>query len=109
MKRVNIEKDIIWYMDQFIVIGLIAGFITTLSYTPQAVKGYRSKSMDDVSIYMPVILMVGLGLWFIYGIIIEDIPIIFWNTISVVLNAFIILMKLRYGKQKKDIESSINR
>lgn len=92
-------------MDQFIVIGLIAGFITTLGYVPQVVKGYRSKSMEDVSIYMPSILMLGLGLWMIYGIIRGDIPIIFWNAIAVVLNAFIILMKIRYGKQKKNLES----
>lgn len=105
MKRVNIEKHITWYMDQFIVIGLIAGFITTLGYVPQVVKGYRSKSMEDVSIYMPSILMLGLGLWMIYGIIRGDIPIIFWNAIAVVLNAFIILMKIRYGKQKKNLES----
>ena len=37
-------------MDQFIVIGLVAGLITTLGYVPQVIKGYRSGSMEDVSI-----------------------------------------------------------
>ena len=88
-------------MDQFIVIGLMAGLITTLGYVPQIIKGYRSRSMEDVSIYMPLVLMAGLSLWLFYGIIIGDVPIIFWNAVSVILNAAIISMKLHYGKQKK--------
>lgn len=88
-------------MDQFIVIGLVAGLITTLGYVPQVIKGYRSGSMEDVSLYMPFVLMVGMSLWLVYGIVLGDIPIMLWNAISVILNAVIILMKLRYDKQKK--------
>ena len=88
-------------MDHLIVIGLAAGLITTLGYVPQIIKGYRSESMEDVSIYMPSLLMVGLSLWLIYGIMMENLPIILWNAVSVILNAVVILMKLRYGKRKK--------
>lgn len=88
-------------MDQFIIIGLVAGLITTLGYVPQVIKGYRSGSMEDVSLYMPLGLMVGMSLWLVYGIILGDLPIILWNAVSVVLNAVIILMKLYYGRQKK--------
>lgn len=88
-------------MDQFIVIGLVAGLITTLGYVPQVIKGYRSGSMEDVSLYMPFVLMVGMSLWLVYGIVLGDIPIMLWNAVSVILNAVIILMKLRYDKQKK--------
>ena len=89
-------------MDQFVIyIGLLAGFITTLGYIPQVVKGYRSGRMDDVSIFMPVVLMAGMTLWLIYGIILEDIPIMLWNAVSVILNGVIIVMKLRYGGPKE--------
>ncbi len=88
-------------MDQFVIIGLVAGLITTLGYVPQVVKGYRSGSMEDVSLYMPLMLMVGMSLWLVYGIILKDPPIIFWNAVSVILNVVIILMKLRYGGRKK--------
>lgn len=89
-------------MDQFVIyIGLLAGFITTLGYVPQVVKGYRSGRMDDVSIFMPVVLMAGMTLWLIYGIVLEDIPIMLWNAVSVILNGVIIMMKLRYGRSGK--------
>jgi len=101
VKKVNILDDVAGYMDQFIVIGLVAGLITTLGYVPQVIRGYRSGSMEDVSLYMPLVLMVGMSLWMIYGIILEDIPIILWNTVSVILNAVIISMKLRCDRQKK--------
>ena len=89
-------------MDQFVIyIGLLAGFITTLGYVPQVVKGYRSGRMDDVSIFMPVVLMAGMTLWLIYGIMLKDIPIMLWNAVSVILNGAIIAMKLRYGRSGK--------
>ena len=96
-------------MDQFVMLGLTAGFFTTLGYAPQIVKGYRTGKMDDVSILMPTLLMLGLGLWLVYGLVVNDFPIIFWNAIAVVLNFLIIMMKLHYDKErKKERESSVN-
>lgn len=98
------------HMDHFIVIGLAAGLITTLSYVPQVIKGYRSGRMEDVSLFMPMLLMMGMSLWLIYGIILGDIPIMLWNAVSVVLNGIIILMKLHYGRQKnKEPDSPVTR
>lgn len=85
-------------MDQFIIIGLIAGFFTSLGAVPQIIKGYLTKKMEDVSIFMPVVLVIGMTLWLAYGIILEDIPIVLWNAVSVVLNSVMILMKLYYSK-----------
>lgn len=65
--------------------------------------------MDDASVYMPAILVVGLGLRLKYGIRLGDISIIFWNVIAAVLNTFIISMKLRYGRQEKNLERLIDR
>ena len=95
-------------MDRFVIfIGLLAGFITTLGYVPQVVKGYRSGRMDDVSIFMPVVLMAGMTLWLVYGIALENIPIMFWNAVSVILNGVIIAMKLRCGgKEARPLTAS---
>ncbi len=89
-------------MGQFVILGLAAGFITTLGYAPQIVKGYRTGRMDDVSIFMPTLLMLGLGLWLSYGIVVSDFPIILWNAVAVVLNFIIIMMKLHYDKRNKN-------
>ena len=87
-------------MDQFIVIGLVAGLITTLGYVPQVIKGYRSGSMEDVSILMPLVLILGMSLWLVYGIILWDIPIMLWNAVSVILNSGMVILKIRYERRK---------
>lgn len=87
-------------MDQFIIIGLLAGFFTSLGAVPQIVKGYRTKKMDDISILMPLVLVIGMSLWLAYGLVLEDIPIVFWNAVSVILNTIMILMKSHYSKQR---------
>jgi len=81
------------------MIGLLAGFITTLGFVPQVVKGYRSGRMEDVSLVMPAVLMVGMGLWLVYGIILNELPIILWNAVSIALNAVIMFLKLRSDRQ----------
>lgn len=88
------------------IIGLLAGLITTSGFLPQIVKGYRTGRMEDVSLFMPLVLVVGMGLWLIYGLLIGDIPIILWNTVAIGLNVGLIYLKLRSdraGRKGRDI------
>ncbi|MCE5261757.1 MAG: SemiSWEET transporter [Euryarchaeota archaeon] len=82
-------------MDTLTLLGLTAGFITTLGFIPQLLKGYRTGSMEGVSLTMPLVLMLGMGMWLTYGVLTEDPPIIIWNAVSIVLNAGIVLLKVR--------------
>ena len=84
-------------MDSWIVIGLMAGVMTTTGFLPQLIKGFRTKRMDDVSMLMPLILIVGMSLWLIYGTILDDLPIILWNAVGIVINLGIVVLKLRYS------------
>lgn len=45
---------------------------------------------------MYAVLTTGILLWLVYGILIEDAPIIIANAISVTLSAMILAMKLKY-------------
>ena len=82
-------------MDISVLLGLTAGFITTMGFVPQVIKGYRTGSMKDVSLTMPVLLMVGLSLWLLYGLVIQDLPIILWNAVAMILNGTLVLLKVR--------------
>lgn len=97
-------------MDQLTIIGLVAGLITTMGFVPQVVKGYRSGRMEDVSLFMPIVLMLGMGIWLVYGIFLNDLPIILWNAVSIALNAAMVLLKLRSDrKRKKGADPQFNR
>ncbi|MBW2648527.1 MAG: hypothetical protein JRC53_01720, partial [Deltaproteobacteria bacterium] len=64
-------------------IGFMAAFICAVSMTPQVVKIYRTKKTSDLSLGAFSVLATGLFLWFIYGLLIQSIPVIVGNGIGV--------------------------
>jgi MtN3 and saliva related transmembrane protein len=91
-------------MDQWTVLGLVAGLMTTVGFVPQIIKGYRSKSMRDVSLIMPIFLAVGMLFWLIYGIWLDSLPLILWNAIAFTLNLIIIWLILRYSRDGQAVK-----
>jgi MtN3 and saliva related transmembrane protein len=85
-------------MDDWMVLGLAAGLLTTIGFVPQLVKGYRTKRMDDVSLVMPMLLSAGMALWLGYGIMIDSLPIIFWNIVALGLNLMMMALKIKFSK-----------
>ena len=85
-------------MIDFIIkyIGFFAAFCTTISFLPQAIKVYKSKSTKDISLYMFLIFTIGTFCWLIYGLIISSIPIVSANKITLVLSFFILIYKIKY-------------
>ena len=84
-------------MDAAMLIGLAAGFLTTISFVPQIRKIWKTKSADDVSRKMFLAVAAGVALWLVYGILLEQWPIIIWNAVSLVLAGAILFLKQRYG------------
>ena len=91
-------------MEQWTVLGLVAGLMTTVGFVPQIIKGYRSKSMRDVSLIMPILLAVGMLFWLFYGIWLDSLPLIFWNAIAFALNLIIIALILRYSRDGQAVK-----
>lgn len=83
-------------MDSVTLIGLAAGTCTTLAFLPQVIKVWRSRSTTDISLLMFLVFCTGLGLWLTYGILVEDIPLIVANLLTLVLAGTVLFFKLRY-------------
>ncbi len=79
------------------IMGYVAGALTTVSFLPQVLKAWKSKSTKDVSLSMFVLFTLGVFLWLVYGISLGDMPIIIANLITLVLALSILVMKLKYG------------
>ncbi len=77
-------------------LGLIAGAITSAAGIPQVVRAYRTKHVRDISIWQPVLLDVGMVLWLVYGIAINDVPLIVANIVSLVCYSILIVLKFLY-------------
>jgi MtN3 and saliva related transmembrane protein len=83
---------------EFIInyVGFFAAFCTTISFLPQVIKVYKTKSTKDISLYMFLIFTIGTFCWLIYGIIESSIPIILANTITLILSSIILLYKIKF-------------
>ena len=83
---------------EFIInyVGFFAAFCTTVSFLPQVIKVYKTKSTKDISLYMFLIFTIGTFCWLIYGIIESSIPIILANTITLILSTIILLYKIKF-------------
>lgn len=79
------------------MIGLLAGFCTTISFLPQVIKTWRTRHTADLSLGMFLVFTIGCILWLTYGILTQEIAIILPNAVTIVLSAFILACKLRYG------------
>ena len=78
------------------ILGLVAGTLTTLSFLPQLLKAWKSRSTHDISIGMFSMLAAGVLLWLLYGLITADVPVTVANAITLVFVALILVLKLRY-------------
>ena len=83
-------------MSTTIMMGYFAGFLTTISFLPQVVKTWKSRSASDLSWGMFSVFSVGVMFWLIYGFLIQEPPIIFWNSVTLALVLAILVMKLKF-------------
>ena len=79
-----------------LILGIMAGTLTTISFIPQVIKIYKIKDARDLSITTFCMFSCGVFLWLIYGIVTSEWPIILANGITLVLILLIIGMKIRY-------------
>ena len=80
-------------------LGLVAGVLTMIAYLPQLIKTWQSKSADDLSWSMLIILCAGIILWLVYGFSGHDIPIVAANIVTFVLASIILVLKIRYKQE----------
>lgn len=79
-------------------VGLLAGALTSTSFLPQIIKGWRTKQLADVSPWMLVVMTVGLVLWLAYGLAIQDVALIAANVVGLVLTTSLLALWWRYGR-----------
>ncbi|HEX7015714.1 MAG TPA: SemiSWEET transporter [Cyclobacteriaceae bacterium] len=82
--------------DMIQMLGLVAGACTTIAFLPQVIKTWRSRSAKDLSLSMFSIFTLGVGLWLIYGLLDNNVPVIAANLITLMLAATLLVFKFRF-------------
>ncbi len=83
-------------MNTSTMVGFFAGFLTTISFLPQIVKTWKTKSASDLSLGMFSVFSVGVVFWLVYGFLIQESPMILWNSVTLILVLAILVMKLKF-------------
>lgn len=81
------------------VLGLAAGFFATISFVPQIVRIWSKvpKPAEDIDFWMYAGFCLGVGLWIYFGIRIKSLPVIVWNTFTLIFALSILAYKIIYG------------
>lgn len=85
----------------FFILGIIAACCTTFSFLPQALRVWRTREVEQLSIATLTLMLIGVVLWLIYGIYREDIVIIGANAVAIFFVAYIWSVKVRDLREKR--------
>jgi MtN3 and saliva related transmembrane protein len=83
-------------IDTITIVGIIAAAFTTISLFPQVLKVWKTKSTRDISTGMFSLFCGGVFLWFVYGVFINDLPIIIANSLAFIQALIILIFKIKY-------------
>jgi MtN3 and saliva related transmembrane protein len=78
-------------------IGSLAAALTTLSFLPQVIKTWRTRSAADLSWIWLIAFTSGLFFWLLYGLAIGSWPVIGANVLTLALVLTIAFVKWRDG------------
>ena len=83
-------------MNTTTMVGFFAGFLTTISFLPQVVKTWKTRSDSDLSLGMFSVFSVGVLFWLVYGFLMQEPPMILWNSVTLIFVLAILVMKLKF-------------
>ena len=76
-------------------IGFLAGTLTTISFIPQVIKTWRTRSTGDLSGAMLGVFTAGVISWLVYGLALWSWPVIGANAVTLLLTGALLVMKVR--------------
>lgn len=85
-------------MDIKTIVGIIAGILTAVASLPQIFKVLKEKKAQSVSPAMFAMLLAGNGMWFWYGLLLNEIPIMATNAFSFLCAGTMIFLNYRYSR-----------
>jgi MtN3 and saliva related transmembrane protein len=87
---------------QIEIIGYCAAFLTTVAFLPQAIWSWKTRDLSGISLGMYSLFTAGVGLWLVYGLVLEKWPLILANAMTFALALSILMLKLRHtARQRK--------
>lgn len=78
------------------LLGLAAGTITSITFLPQVIHIWKTKSAKDLSLQMLLLLILGVSMWLTYGILVKDAAIIYTNSMVLTMSLIMLYFKFKF-------------
>jgi len=86
-------------MDWIQIAGHVGAFLSSVTFIPQVYKVWQTKSANDLSLTMMVIVFTSTLIWLVYGVALNLWPVILANGIICFLSLMLIYFKFAYDKK----------
>ena len=82
-------------------VGLFGAFLSAITFIPQVILAYKSKSVGDLSLGMLLIVFTSVIVWLVYGIYLNLLPVIIANSVILLLSLVLLYFKYTFKKEVK--------
>ena len=82
-------------LDWVQALGFLAASLTTFAFIPQVVYCWKTRDTRSISLGMYACFCTGVLLWLIYGLLVEQWPVVFANAVTLALASSILFLKIR--------------
>lgn len=86
------------------IIGYSASILSTIAFLPQAIYVIRTRDTQSISLLTYSIFVLSVIFWFIYGIMLEDLPILLSNLVCIISGGVILYYKCYERKYKNFVK-----
>ena len=86
-------------MDIINLVGAAGGIVSSVTFLPQVIKIWKTKSAKDLSMGTLLFLVLNVSLWLLYGILTDLYPIIIKNGIVLSMVFIMVYFKLTFKEQ----------
>ena len=86
-------------MDIINLVGAAGGIVSSVTFLPQVIKIWKTKSAKDLSMGTLMFLVLNVSLWLLYGILTNLYPIIITNGIVLSMVFIMVYFKLTFKEQ----------
>lgn len=81
-------------------LGIAAGCLTTGAFLPQVLRTYITRSTQDISKGMFILMCLGIAMWIAYGVLAGSFSVVAANCVSLALTASILAMKIIFERRR---------
>jgi len=79
-------------------VGYVGVVLSSVTFLPQVLQAWKTKSVGDLSIWMVLILIGNVTTWLFYSVVKGVLPMIIANSIILVLSLVMLSFKMTFKK-----------